>query len=87
MGVGKSAIAQTIAEQCKANGCLGASFFFSRLNHRNDPLRVVPTLAYQFAIQLPDYKRLVTQRLADDPSILEKTLRIQFRSLSNLSES
>ncbi|KAF9442692.1 hypothetical protein P691DRAFT_618043, partial [Macrolepiota fuliginosa MF-IS2] len=29
-GVGKSAIAQTVAEDCRKEGWLGAAFFFSR---------------------------------------------------------
>jgi len=29
-GTGKSAIAQTISERCKRNGCLAATFFFFR---------------------------------------------------------
>ncbi|KAF9441419.1 hypothetical protein P691DRAFT_779803, partial [Macrolepiota fuliginosa MF-IS2] len=46
-GVGKSAIAQTIAEECAADGSLGATFFFSRLNNRNNPHSVIPTIVYQ----------------------------------------
>lgn len=80
-GVGKSAVAQTIAEEFKAAGHLGAAFFFSRLNHRNDPDRVIPTLAYQLAIQYPDYKHALTQSLADDSTILEKNRRSQFKKL------
>ncbi|KAF9443494.1 hypothetical protein P691DRAFT_408481 [Macrolepiota fuliginosa MF-IS2] len=80
-GIGKSAIAQTIAEQCKRTGRLGAAFFFSRPNHRDDPTRVIPTLAHQIAVQHTDYRRVITQRLADDSTILEKDMRTQFREL------
>lgn len=80
-GVGKSAVAQTIAEETKAAGRLGASCFFSRLNDRNDPDRVIPTIAYQLAVKHPTYKKIISQRLADDSTILEKNRRVQFREL------
>lgn len=80
-GVGKSAVAQTIAEYCQEIGRLGASFFFSRLNNHIDPKTVVPTLAYRLAADHPGYRNAVTQIIADDQSILEKTLRAQFKKL------
>ncbi|KAF5349906.1 hypothetical protein D9756_009308 [Leucocoprinus leucothites] len=80
-GVGKTAVAQTIAEDFRASGHLGASFFFSRSNHWNDPDRVIPTLAYQLAVCHPGYKRIITERLAQDPGILDTSRRSQFRQL------
>lgn len=79
--VGKSAIAQTIAEEMGLLGRLGAAFFFSRLNHLDDPEGVVPTLAYQLATLHSQYKQIITQRIVDDPMILEKNLRSQFKAL------
>lgn len=80
-GIGKSAVAQSIAEHCSETGRLGAAFFFSKLKTRNDPTRIIPTIAYQLAVHFPDYKRLITKCLADDPTILEKALRQQFKKL------
>ncbi|KAF5360339.1 hypothetical protein D9756_005088 [Leucocoprinus leucothites] len=80
-GVGKSALAQTIAEKMKAKGQLGATLFFSRPDGRDDPEQVIPTLAYQLAVKHPKYKPILNQRLADDPYLLEKTLRLQFKEL------
>ncbi|KAF9448922.1 hypothetical protein P691DRAFT_813355 [Macrolepiota fuliginosa MF-IS2] len=80
-GVGKSAIAQTIAEECAADGSLGATFFFSRLNNRNNIHRVIPTIVYQLVVQHPGYKQLITQLLAANPSLLEKNLHTQFKEL------
>lgn len=80
-GVGKSAVAQTIAEEFKDIGQLGAALFFSRLGHRDDPDGVIATLAYQLAVKHPGYKRIITQRLADDPTILERSRRTQFKEL------
>ncbi|KXN86081.1 hypothetical protein AN958_10557 [Leucoagaricus sp. SymC.cos] len=59
-GVGKSAVAQTVAEEMKAVGRLGASLFFSRLSKRDDPDQVISTLAYQLAVRSQDYKRIIT---------------------------
>ncbi|KAJ3568206.1 hypothetical protein NP233_g5866 [Leucocoprinus birnbaumii] len=80
-GVGKSAVAQTIAEEAKADEFLGATLFFSRPNRLDDPEKIIPTLAYQLAVKHPQYKPILNQRLADDPSLLEKTLRVQFKEL------
>ncbi|KAF9440447.1 hypothetical protein P691DRAFT_767752 [Macrolepiota fuliginosa MF-IS2] len=80
-GVGKTAIAQTMAEEFKASDRLGASLFFSGRGDRNDPDKVVPTLVYQLALTYPEYKNLVFRRLSIDPTILDKTLRVQFEEL------
>ncbi len=79
MGVGKSAIAQTIAET--VSGRLGAALFFSRPNNRDDPDGVIPTLAYQLADKFPAYKRIITERFAESPAILENNRRTQFKEL------
>lgn len=80
-GIGKSAVAQTIAECYQERGWLGAAFFFSRPNKRNDPYRVVPSLAYQLALLRSAYKQIVTQLITHDPSILHSALHAQFQKL------
>ncbi|KAF9444914.1 hypothetical protein P691DRAFT_806438 [Macrolepiota fuliginosa MF-IS2] len=55
-GTGKSAIAQTIAEQFHASGLLGATLFFSRPNQRDNPDRISYTLAHQLAGKHPRYE-------------------------------
>jgi hypothetical protein len=80
-GTGKSAVAQTLAEGCAKTKRLGASFFFSRPNERNDPNTVIPTLVYQLAVCNPHYKALVTAELVNDPALLQKTRRMQFQKL------
>ncbi|KXN84095.1 hypothetical protein AN958_00464 [Leucoagaricus sp. SymC.cos] len=79
--VGKSAVAQTMAEVFAEMGYLGASFFFSRPNQRDNPHTLIPTLAYQLALNLPTYKRAITKRLGDDPTILRKHRRALFEEL------
>ncbi|KAF9450117.1 hypothetical protein P691DRAFT_774190 [Macrolepiota fuliginosa MF-IS2] len=80
-GVGKSAVAQTIAEYCRDIGQLGAAFFFSREHNRNDSHRVIPTLVRQLTMHDPDYKMIITERLADDSTTLDKNIQTQFRQL------
>lgn len=80
-GVGKSAEAQTIAEKLNAEGRLGAALFFSRPNGRDDPKKIITTLAYQLAVRSGQYKRIINQQLAADPTLLEKRLRDQFKLL------
>jgi hypothetical protein len=52
-GVGKSALAQTCAEQVKEMGNLGAAFFLS-INERKDHRPFFVTLAYQLSTVLSD---------------------------------
>ncbi|KAJ3569597.1 hypothetical protein NP233_g4948 [Leucocoprinus birnbaumii] len=80
-GVGKSAIAQTIAEELAVRGILGGTFFFSRPAKLDDPDAVIPTLAYQLAMKNPDYKHLITQRLGEDPLVLTKNRSTLFKEL------
>ncbi|KAJ3567803.1 hypothetical protein NP233_g6123 [Leucocoprinus birnbaumii] len=60
---------------------LGAAFFFSHPNKRNDPKQVVPSLTYQLATHCPPYKALITSRLSDDPQLLTKAIPVQFKKL------
>lgn len=81
LGVRKSTVAQTVAEDCQRLDRLGGCFFFSRPSERDDAFRVLPSLAYQLAVRDPDYKNLVAHLLADDPTILEKNIQTQFKEL------
>ncbi|KAF5364088.1 hypothetical protein D9756_001024 [Leucocoprinus leucothites] len=80
-GIGKSAIAQSVGEELEKTGHLGGTFFFSRPGQINDPATVIPTLAYQLAIRNDTYKHIVSQRLVNDPLILDKTRSTQFNKL------
>lgn len=81
-GAGKSAIAQTTAEECHELGTLVASFFFSRtVPGRNDATRLVPTIAYQIAYNIPDLRPYIQQGLENDPMIFSKSLETQLHHL------
>ncbi|KAF5356845.1 hypothetical protein D9756_006801 [Leucocoprinus leucothites] len=81
-GVGKTAIAQSLAEHCHQTARLGASLFFSHsIKGNENAQRVVPTLACQLATKFPDYNALITPGLLADPAISEKEIRVQFQEL------
>jgi hypothetical protein len=77
-GSGKSALAQTISETCVKKGCLGATFFFSVADtRRNNPDLLIGTLAYQIAQSVEGVKKHISQALANDPAIWEKSMETQ----------
>ncbi|KAF9446211.1 hypothetical protein P691DRAFT_777042 [Macrolepiota fuliginosa MF-IS2] len=80
-GVGKSAVAQTVAEYALEHDVLGAVYFFSRPNQRNKYIEVFITLAYQLAVRFPGYQTLVGAKLAAEPDLPTETPRVQFRKL------
>ncbi len=81
-GVGKSAIMQSLVETVHPLPSLTcATLFFSRPNHRDDPMKVFTTLAYGFAEADEGYRRYMKEGLAADPRFLDKTLHEQFKRL------
>ncbi|XP_006457234.1 hypothetical protein AGABI2DRAFT_229563, partial [Agaricus bisporus var. bisporus H97] len=79
-GVGKSAIVQTFAEKLASAGCLGASVFFSRPNGRDNSHAVFITIAYQLAVHIESYCAFVSELLAFDPEIVNKSMEEQFKA-------
>ncbi|KAK1220039.1 hypothetical protein PQX77_017212 [Marasmius sp. AFHP31] len=80
-GVGKSAIAMTVARACEEKG-LAASFFFFRSDPgRNNPSALVLTIAHGLVVNTCFTGASINQRISDDPSILEARLEDQFREL------
>ncbi|KAJ7489267.1 hypothetical protein FB451DRAFT_685818 [Mycena latifolia] len=81
-GAGKSAIAQSFCQKLEAEGRLGGSFFFKRGHpSRGNSNKLFPTIAYQLALLLPDFKQVVSRRMEDDPSIVDKILSTQLQKL------
>jgi hypothetical protein len=79
-GVGKSAIAQTCAEELRSQFQLGASFFFT-IHGCSDYSRFFPSISYQLSSKSPDYHELLSKKLQLDPTLVGKHLRSQFREL------
>ncbi|KAF9441570.1 hypothetical protein P691DRAFT_778859 [Macrolepiota fuliginosa MF-IS2] len=80
-GVGKSAIAQSCAEEFAAQNKLTAAFFFSRPNQREDPQRLFTSISYQWASKRKSYAEILKSTIHDDPTIVNKELRHQFHHL------
>ncbi|KDR72734.1 hypothetical protein GALMADRAFT_158902 [Galerina marginata CBS 339.88] len=81
-GIGKSAIAQTIAERCSSQKRLVASFFFSRFDClRNNSNSLVATIAYQAALNIPEIREDILAVVKHDPLIFRRSLDIQFARL------
>ncbi|KAG7094189.1 hypothetical protein E1B28_007796 [Marasmius oreades] len=81
-GVGKSAIALTVAKSCAENNRLAASFFFFRSDpKRNNPSSLMLTIAHGLVTTIPSLRPIIEQKIATDPRILEANLEDQFREL------
>ncbi|KAF5356421.1 hypothetical protein D9758_009462 [Tetrapyrgos nigripes] len=86
-GVGKSAIAQTLAERFVISGKSGhlvASFFFSRLDPaRNNPKYLFTTIAYCLATYSRDAKlrAAIDDAVRLQPALLGASIDVQFREL------
>ncbi|KAM6499294.1 hypothetical protein JOM56_004802 [Amanita muscaria] len=80
-GAGKSAIAQTIADEYNERG-LAATFFFYRSDPgRNNGNRLFPTIAWQLAFSIPPTKDFIVHALNKIPHIPTKAVEPQFEQL------
>ncbi|KAG8968515.1 hypothetical protein FRC03_007166 [Tulasnella sp. 419] len=81
-GTGKSTVANTVASRLAQQDRLGASFFFSRdVEERRDPLRVLPSIARQFAEFSPEYKGHLVKSLDGRKDAGKSALPIQMERL------
>ncbi|KAF9259835.1 hypothetical protein L218DRAFT_981439 [Marasmius fiardii PR-910] len=81
-GVGKSAVAQSVSENCEQNRKLVASFFFYR-NHpkRNVPTYLFLTIAYGLASTVPELRDSIGSAIQSNPMLLHSSLELQFTEL------
>ncbi|KAL0569225.1 hypothetical protein V5O48_012739 [Marasmius crinis-equi] len=82
VGVGKSAIAQSISEESERSEDLVASFFFSR-NHpkRSSPTFLFLAVAYGLARSIEEIKKQIGKTIESNPMVLEASLETQFLEL------
>lgn len=81
-GVGKSTIATTIANICRANGRLGAFLFFDRdVAQGNNPHQVIRTIAYQMGSYHHQLGALISAAIENMPENPFPPLQLQFRKL------
>ncbi len=79
-GAGKSAVAQTCAEELKKMEKLGAAFFFS-IRGRNKPEKFFPSIAYQISTIHRPYRDLLDNKIRSDKSLVNKAMPFQFQYL------
>lgn len=83
-GTGKTAIAQTVAERCFANGALGASFFCSvdlTLKNHDDPSTIFPTLAFQLAHKYSNVRSTLIPHLQYNSDVAHESIETQAEKL------
>ncbi|KAF7969757.1 hypothetical protein HWV62_26048 [Athelia sp. TMB] len=79
-GVGKTAVAHSIAQRCRAEGVLASSFFFSA-THRDRARALFTTMARDFASRDRELKRLIGIAIDHDASLPTAPLSRQFEDL------
>ncbi|KAJ3567184.1 hypothetical protein NP233_g6526 [Leucocoprinus birnbaumii] len=80
-GVGKSAIAQSCAEDLAAGNRLAASLFLSHPNALNDPDLVFTSIAWQLAIAYPVFGEILNREILRDETLLVSRREVQFQGL------
>lgn len=89
-GVGKSAIAQSLADHAITDRQLsGATLFFDQSpilpeDSRppdNESSRLWTTVSYRLATKEPSYRSVVLRKISGDPKLVEQSMTEQFRSL------
>lgn len=81
-GIGKTTVAQTIAEYAATEGLLGASFFFSRAQEeRRSGNQFFSTLAFQLAQYDGHLGALIASALLSVPDAPQKALALQIKYL------
>jgi len=81
-GIGKSAIAQTIAETCDQQKLLLASFFFSRTDStRNTVNPLIATITYQIGNAIPQIQELILKVVERNEKIFTESLATQLTEL------
>jgi hypothetical protein len=81
-GMGKTTIAQTIAERLFAGGRLGASFFCSSGSEDHSNLQLIfPTLAFQLAQRYSKFRSSLIHLLQSNPDIAYQSLQDQMKKL------
>ncbi|KAL0060172.1 hypothetical protein AAF712_013019 [Marasmius tenuissimus] len=80
-GVGKTAIAMTVAQACENDGLVASFFFFRSDPKRNNPDALAPTIALGLVTQIPSLRTFIDQQISQNPTILEAHLEDQLREL------
>ncbi|KAL0571266.1 hypothetical protein V5O48_010696 [Marasmius crinis-equi] len=81
-GVGKTAIAMTIAKSCEGRGLLSSFFLFRNDPKRDNPSALMLTIAHDLTVAIPALRNPINRRVSDDPRILNgESMEDQFGQL------
>ncbi|KAF1820840.1 WD40 repeat-like protein [Dissoconium aciculare CBS 342.82] len=81
-GTGKSTLSRTIAQRCKTQSRLGASFFFKRgEGDRNNARLFFPTIAKQLSDQIPEMREHILHALGENSGLCDGNLQEQCEKL------
>jgi hypothetical protein len=83
-GTGKTTIAQSVAHMAAEQGCLAATFFFSRTAgsaERRRAAAVIPTLIYQLAYRHEMFRECICRAVSSDRDICERLVATQAKTL------
>ncbi|KAF9524037.1 hypothetical protein CPB83DRAFT_898283 [Crepidotus variabilis] len=84
-GHGKSAVVQCVVDQLIGEGrrdLVAGAFFFGRGKPgRNKITHLLPTIAYQIAINVPGMREHINSAVMNDPALLSRSVEVQLRSL------
>jgi hypothetical protein len=81
-GTGKSTIARTVARKYHEQGCLGASFFFSRGGGDvRNARKLFTSIAMQLARNSPSLHGYICQAISEHKDVAKKSLRDQWHQL------
>ncbi|KAJ8072343.1 hypothetical protein PM082_015902 [Marasmius tenuissimus] len=80
-GVGKTAIAMTVAQACEQDELVASFFFFRSDPKRNNPDALVSTIAVGLVSKIPSLRTFIDQQFSQNPMILDVNLEHQFREL------
>ncbi|KAK1234218.1 hypothetical protein PQX77_002582 [Marasmius sp. AFHP31] len=80
-GVGKSAIAMTVAKSCEGKGLASSFFFFRPDPNRNDLSAFALCIAHDLAVRMPFARGYINERISNDPTILKARMEDQFQEL------
>ncbi|KAK1223961.1 hypothetical protein PQX77_013149 [Marasmius sp. AFHP31] len=81
-GVGKTAIAMTVAKNCHQDGLVSSFFFFRTDPRRNNPSALMLTIAYGLTVvNISSCHDTINRRISRDPTILDAQIEEQLQEL------
>lgn len=83
-GNGKSAIIQTTIEHLQGSNpdlFAGAFFFGKGKPGRDQAVHLIPTIAFQIAVNFPHFRPLIDKAMLANPGICSKSIKIQLQRL------